>query len=55
MFLTGEKPSTWTTIEYYPIIPHAITDYKTVQECLRYAEKSSQEVEQDYVITTFDL
>ncbi len=52
---TGIAPTQLTTIDYYPVINHPITDYKTVQECLRYAEKATQEVGQKYVITTFDL
>lgn len=53
--LTGEVPTRLTTIEYYPIIPHPITDIKAVAECLRYSEEASNEVGQEYVITTFDL
>ena len=53
--LTGEKPTNMTTIDYYPVIANPITDYKTVQECLKYAEEATDEVNQQYVITTFDL
>jgi len=53
--LTGDVPSRLTTVEYYPIIPHPITDNKSVQECLRYSEEAPKEVGQHYVITTFDL
>jgi len=53
--LTGVEPASLTTIDYYPVITHAITDYKTVQECLRYAEEATREVNQEYVVTTFDL
>jgi hypothetical protein len=53
--LTGEKPAAMTTIDYYPVINHPITDYKAVQECLRYAEEGTKKVGQTYVITTFDL
>ena len=52
---TGEKPLRKTTIEYYPVIYHPITEYKTVQECLRQSENATHEVGQEYVITTFDL
>ena len=52
---TGIRPTNLTTIDYYPVINHPITDYETVQECLRYSEAASQEVGQKYVITTFDL
>ncbi|KAK6184936.1 hypothetical protein SNE40_007284 [Patella caerulea] len=52
---TGYAPSRLTTVEYYPIIPHAITDNKAVKECLRFSEEASNEVGQYYVITTFDL
>ncbi len=52
---TGDPPSRLTTLDYYPVINQPITDYKTVQECLRYAEEGTKEVGQKYVITTFDL
>lgn len=52
---TGQTPKNLTTIDYYPVINHPITEYKTVQECLRYAEEASEEVGQKYVIITFDL
>ena len=53
--LTGKVPPNLTTIEYYPIIQHPITEYKAVKECLSQAEKGTREVGQQYVITTFDL
>ncbi|KAL8594141.1 hypothetical protein ACOMHN_047881 [Nucella lapillus] len=53
--LIGEKPERKTTIGYYPVINHPITDYKTVQECLKQAEEATHEVGQNYVVTTFDL
>ena len=53
--MTGQRPETLTTIDYYPVIASPITDYKTVQECLRYAEEATNEVKQRYTITTFDL
>jgi len=52
---TGEAPTKLTTIDYYPVINHPITDYKTVQECLRAAQEATEEGGQSYVITTFDL
>jgi len=52
---TGEAPTKLTTIDYYPVINHPITDYKTVQKCLRVAQEATEEVGQSYVITTFDL
>ena len=52
---TGQIPQKLTAIEYYPVIPKPITDYSTVQECLRYSEEATREVGQQYVITTFDL
>jgi hypothetical protein len=52
---TGEKPTKTTTIDYYPVINCPITEYRAVQECLRYSEEASKEVGQQYVITTFDL
>lgn len=53
--MTGQKPETLTTIDYYPVIASPITDYRTVQECLRYAGDAPAEVRQQYTITTFDL
>ena len=53
--LFGEKPARKTTLGYYPVIKHPITDYRTVKERLRIAEEATHEVGQDYVITTFDL
>ena len=53
--MTGTTPQSLTTIDYYPVIPHPITDYRTVQECFKYAENATAEVGQQYVITTFDL
>lgn len=53
--LTGEKPLRTTTIDYYPVINCPITEYKAVQECLRYAEEATRQVGQQYTITTFDL
>ena len=52
---SGSVPKQLTTIAYYPVIPKPITEYKTVAECLRYAEAATNEVGQKYVITTFDL
>ena len=53
--VTGTIAKSLTSIDYYPVINHPITEYRTVQECLRYAEEASKEVGQKYVITTFDL
>lgn len=52
---TGSAPTKLTTIDYYPVINYPITEYRTVQECLRVAEETTTEVGQQYVITTFDL
>ena len=52
---TGEAPEILTTVDYYPVINHPITDFSTIQECLRAAEEASHEVGQEYVITSFDL
>lgn len=53
--MTGRTPESLTTIDYYPVIPSPITDYKTVKECLRYAEEATAEIQQQYLVTTFDL
>ena len=52
---TGGVPDNLTTLDYYPIIYHPITNYSTVQECLRIAENATREVGQEYTLTTFDL
>ena len=52
---TGLAPDKLTTIDYYPVINQPITEYKTVQECLRVAEEATKEVGQTYVLTTLDL
>ena len=52
---TGTVPECLTTIDYYPVINHPITDYTTVNECLRVSRVVSQVVGQKYAITTFDL
>ena len=52
---TGSTLKKLTTVDYYPVINQPITEYKTVQECLRAAEEATNEVGQHYVITTFDL
>lgn len=52
---TGIQPTNLTTIDYYPVINHPITENSTVQECLRMSKKCSEEVGQRYTITTFDL
>ena len=48
-------PQNLTTIDYYPVINQPITEYKTVQECLRVAEEATKELGQNYIITTFDM
>ena len=55
VFLTGEKTDRITIIDYFPVIPKPITEYQTVQECLRYSEQATSEAGQEYRITTFDL
>ena len=52
---TGDVPQRLTTIDYFPVIPHLITEYATVQETLKYAEDATKDVNQKYVITTYDL
>ena len=49
---TGSPPTKLTTVDYYPFNNYPITEYKTVQECLRAAEEALHEVGQDYMITT---
>ena len=53
--VTGITPTRLTTIDYYPVINNPITEYRTVQECLRYAEEATREVGQIYTVPTFDL
>ena len=52
---TGKTPDSLTSIDYYPVIASPITEYRTVQECLRYAESATHEVQQRFIITTFDM
>ena len=52
---TGSEPTKLTSIDYYPVINHPITEYKTVQACLKHAEEATKEVGQEYTVTTFDL
>ena len=52
---TGDTPTQKTVIDYYPVIFKPITQYSTVQECLRCVEEATNEVGQYYVYTTFDL
>lgn len=52
---TARAPQNLTTIDYYPVINQPITEYKTVQECLRVAEEATKEIEQNYIIATFDI
>ena len=49
----GQQVPSWTG--FVSVINQPITDYKTVQECLRFAEEATGEVGQKYVKTTFDL
>ena len=51
----GKVPSSTTTIDYYPVINCPITEYKTVQQCHKYSEQATEEVGQEYVLTTFDI
>lgn len=52
---TRSEPTKLTSIDYYPVINHPITEYKTVQACLKHAEEATKEVKQEYTVTTFDL
>ena len=53
--VTGDIPTSTTTIDYYPVINRPITDNTTVQQCLKLSEDATNEVGQEYVVTTFDL
>ena len=44
---SGYVPKRLTTIDYYPIINHSITDYSIPQECLRVSKNVSPEVHQE--------
>ena len=52
---TGDAPRKLTTTDYFLVIPHPITEYATVQETLKYAEEATKEMNQKYVITTYNL
>ena len=53
--VTGLKPIQLTTIDYYTVINHPITDYSTVQDCLHFAEEDTREVGQTYTVSTFNI
>ena len=50
---TGTVPECLTTIDYYPVINHPITDYATVKECLRVSGVASMRLVKH--MPTFDL
>ena len=52
---TGTTPPRKTTIDYYTVIPEAITRYETVKELLNQSAEATSMVEQRYTINTFDL
>lgn len=52
---TGNPPSKLSTIDYYPWIPEPITQYNVVKSLLKKSEQATEEVGQNYTITTFDL
>ena len=43
--VTGDTPTSTTTIDYYPVINNPITDYKTVQQCLEYADQHPEKLD----------
>ena len=51
----GEVPDSITTLDYYPVIYKPITQYSTVQECLKYAEQASNEVGQELPKTSVHI
>ena len=51
----SQPPKRLTTIQYYPVVNHPITEYSTIRECLRISTVATEEVGQKYVINTFDL
>lgn len=53
--LTGSPPPVLTKIDYYPVIDNPITQYDAIKQCLHYSEQTAQEIDQKYVVTTFDL
>ena len=55
MSIPGDAPKRQTIIGYYPVIHQPITDYKTVQECLKIAEDATKEAVQEYIVITFDI
>ena len=48
---TGTPP----TRLYYPVINHPITEYKSIKEYLGIAKEVTHEVNQEYIITIFDM
>ena len=52
---TGVEPTNLTTIDYYPVINHPITDNSAVQECLKMSKQCSDEVGQRYTIMAYHI
>ena len=52
---TDKTPDKKSTIDYYPPINEAITEYNTVAELLKRSAEATAEVGQKYTIVTFDL
>ena len=52
---TGDALQKLTTIDYFFVNPHPITEYATVRETQKYAEEATKEVNHKYVITTYTI
>ena len=53
--LIGYPPQKIMKKGYYPVVHHPITEYKTLRECVRLAETTTDGLGQKNTITTFDL
>lgn len=53
--VTGTKPSRKSTIDYFTPINQPFTEYSVIKELLKKSEDATQEVGQEYVLSTFDL
>ena len=46
--MTGEKPKSKTTSDYFDTINHPFTEYETIEELLRVTKEATLAVGQEY-------
>ena len=49
--MTGEKPKSKTTSDYFDTINHPFTEYETIEELLRVTKEATQAVGQEYCVS----